>query len=106
MTPVRLLLIAVGSTIIFSLSTANAEEVASTMAQVADPFEISKQNCIDKGWIETKCLTTNEASGVFPISLVIDQLNSSIERLRSVNGWGEEVTPETLVPIGSTFAFG
>ena len=71
-----------------------------------DPFKVSEQNCIDKGWVETKCLTTNEASGVFPISLVIDQLNSNIERLRAVNGWGEEVTPDTLVPIGSTFAFG
>ena len=72
----------------------------------ADPFEVSKQNCIDKNKINSSCLTTNEASGEFPLQLVIDQLNTTIEKLRRVNGWGEEVTPETIVPIGSTFAFG
>ena len=71
-----------------------------------DPFEVSKQNCIDKGWVETNCLTTNEASGVVPIQRIIDELNTSIKDLRRINGWGEEVTPETLIPIGSTFAFG
>jgi hypothetical protein len=101
----KTLLAALTSSLLFGAS-AWAQETEDTSRKNIDPFEVSKQNCIDKGWVEYKCLTTNEASGVFPLSLVIEQLNSSIERLRSVNGWGEEVTPDTIVPIGSTFAFG
>ena len=85
-----------------SVQALSAQEVVTSK----DPFEISKQNCIDKGWMDGKCLTTNEATGVFPLKIIIDDLNSTIERFRDVNGWGEEVTPETLVPIGATFAFG
>jgi hypothetical protein len=75
-------------------------------AAAADPFEVSKQNCIDKGWMNRSCVTTNEESGAFPLKVFIDELNSTIERFRKKNGWGEEVTRETIVPIGSTFAFG
>jgi hypothetical protein len=85
-------------------ASAQEKEVGLLSGQPG-PFEISKQNCIEKGWIDKICLTTNEASGVVPIQRVIDELNTTIERMRQVNGWGEEVTSETLIPIGSTFAF-
>jgi len=70
-----------------------------------NPFEISKQTCIDEGKMDIACITTNKKSGEFSIQELIDELNSSIEKLRRVNGWGKEVTPKTVVPIGSTIAF-
>ena len=82
------------------------EKLAGLFSGQPDPFEVSKQNCIDKNKINSSCFTTNERSGEFPLQLIIDELNTTIEKLRRVNNWGKEVTPETIVPIGSTFAFG
>jgi hypothetical protein len=75
-------------------------------AAAADPFEVSERNCIKNKKMDSSCLTTNEQSGAFPVQLIIDQLNTTIEKLRRVNGWGKEVTPDTIIPIGSTLAFG
>jgi len=82
------------------------ETLVNLVTGQTDPFEVSKQRCIDNGWMNSSCITANEASGSFPIQLLIDDMNTSIERIRQKNGWGEEVTPETMVPIGATFAFG
>ena len=72
----------------------------------ADPFEVSKQRCIENGWMNSGCATTTELTGEFPIGEFIRQMNSTMERFREKNGWGDEVTPETIVPVGATFAFG
>jgi hypothetical protein len=72
---------------------------------IEDAFSISKQKCIDNGWMETSCFTVTEATGSFQIGLIIAEMNSTIESFRERNGWGEEVTLDTVVPIGSTFAF-
>jgi hypothetical protein len=69
-----------------------------------DPFAISKQNCIDKGWVGGVCKTTIESDGVLTMQRIIDVRKTTIKRLRLLNGWDEDLTPETLVPIGSTFA--
>jgi len=70
----------------------------------ADPFEVSKENCMFLGWVD-ECATTNEKVGVISMQEVAKRLNTTVERLKRINRWGDEVTPDTLVPIGSTFAF-
>jgi len=82
--------------------SAQEKEAGVSSGQV-DPFEVSKQICV-KRW--QSCLTTNETTGSIPVQRIIDELKTSIEKLRRVNGWGKEVTPETIIPVGSTIAFG
>jgi hypothetical protein len=50
------------------------------------------------------CKTTIESDGVLTMQRIIDVRKTTIKRLRLLNGWDEDLTPETLVPIGSTFA--
>jgi hypothetical protein len=40
-----------------------AASVSAQENQAKDPFEVSKQNCIDKSWIGKTCITTNEKMG-------------------------------------------
>jgi len=79
------------------------EKKSGLFSGQSDPFEVSKQICV-KRW--QSCLTTNETTGSVPVQRIIDELKTSIEKLRRVNGWGKEVTPETMIPVGSTIAFG
>jgi hypothetical protein len=73
-------------------------------AAAADPFEVSERNCNQTQKIS--CITTNKKTGAFPVQVIIDELGTTIERLRKANGWGEEVTEETIIPIGATLAYG
>ena len=70
----------------------------------ADPFEVSKQRCIESGKMESSCITMPSAN--LTIGAFMEEIGYTIERVRELNGWGEEVTPETVVPAGGTFAFG
>jgi|GEM_PF-2867857 hypothetical protein len=70
-----------------------------------DPFAVSKQNCIDKGWMKGKCKFAPEILGVLPMQFFLDDSRATIEDMRLVNNWGIDVTAETLVPVDSWFAY-
>jgi hypothetical protein len=70
----------------------------------SDPFEVSKQNCIDKKWMGVLCFTSSEGDGMFQMQTLLDQQETTIEEIRFLNNWGKEVTLKTWVPVGSTFA--
>ena len=72
----------------------------------ADPFAVSERVCIENGWMNTTCVTNDGSTGPLKVGDIIEMINSDIDRFRAKNGWGEEVTPETVVPIGASFAFG
>jgi hypothetical protein len=86
------------------------EALVNFSAGEQDPFEISKQNCIDKGLMNSACVTiTSEFIETFGNQALCDiahGVNSNINQLRSENGWGNEVTCETLLKVGDTFVFG
>lgn len=71
-----------------------------------DPFEISKQVCVEKGWTETYCLTNDGSSGVILVGDLISMVNTSIEKLRETNRWDSSVTAETVWPVGAMVIMG
>ena len=76
----------------------------------ADPFEQSRQLCIDSWKMESACFTyTAEMQsqyGDLTIGTFLNEIGYSIEKIRERNTWGTEVTPDTIVPIGASFVFG
>ena len=87
------------SSLLLGACSSSADSALKTTS--IDPFEVSKKNCETK----TGCITTNENYGEITIQQWMDQSHISLEMLRYVNGWGEEVTPKTVIPIGATFSF-
>ena len=76
-------------------------------AAAEDPFEVSKQKCIENNWMDTYCLTNDGSVGeVVFIGDIVEMLNSNMTRLRSKNGWGNEVDEETRFPLNASLVMG
>ena len=75
-----------------------------------DPFEVSKRNCVDQGWMDSVCVTITgefiQKYGEKSLCELVEGFGSTLDRFRGRNGWGEEVTCNTSLKVGDTFAFG
>jgi len=82
------------------------ETLVNLVTGQTDPFEVSKQICVEKQIIDTSCFTNEGQVGFVTIGDIVDMMKSDITKIRSINGWGEEVTRDTEFPLGATLRFG
>jgi hypothetical protein len=70
-----------------------------------DPFVISKKRCDREEELGLSCLTIVPGQDMTHTVGMFISTRKTLAYMREINDWPESVTPETVIPGGSTIAF-
>jgi len=82
-----------------------AQEAGEDLDKSENPFDISTKRCNDDN-LPLNCFNLKIAPGYsYTVGEMSVEMEVSIERLRLLNGWTDQVTAETEIENGSKVAF-